>query len=290
MTATDQLKRFLFDDTDVRGEIILLEDSYQRVLLNGDYPPVIRNLLGEVLAAVGLLSATMKFDGVFTLQARGEGDLSLIMADCTRQHRLRAIAKLLPGANPVSARIDDLLGSGHLVITLDPEQGERYQGIVPLESAHLSGCLEDYFRQSEQLPTRLWLFANGVRAGGLLLQALPEQLQSKEERDDYWHHLSILADTLTSEEFLDTDMDTLLTRLFHEEQVRTFPTTTMEFACSCSRTRTGDMLASLGESEVREILAEQGVVEVQCEFCHEKYGFNNIQISSLFNQDTKTLH
>lgn len=290
MANTDQLKRFLFEDTDVRGEIVLLEDSYQRVLLNGDYPGIVSHLLGEVLAAVGLLSATMKFDGILTLQARGDGDVSLLMADCVHQNQLRGIAKLRAGAQPDSDELGALLGGGHLVITIDPDRGERYQGIVPLEAPSLSGCLEDYFQQSEQLPTRLWLFADGVRAGGLLLQALPLQLQSREARDSYWEHLCILADTLGAAEFLATDMDSILLRLFHDEQVRLFPPADLRFSCSCSRTRTRNMLVTLGEDEVRSVLAEKGMVDVQCEFCHEKYSFNEAQINGLFTQDVKTLH
>ena len=290
MAATDQLQRFIFDGTDVRGEIIRLEKSYQQVLENGNYPPIIAQLMGEMLAATGLLSATMKFDGIFTLQARGQGDLTLIMSDCTRQHLLRGIARLQPGANPVSRHIGELLGSGHLAITVDPAQGERYQGIVPLEGASLAQCLQDYFQQSEQLPTALWLFADGASAGGLLLQALPTQLQTLEERDQYWRHLSILADTLSAAEFLGTDINTLLLRLFHEEDLRLFEPSAMEFGCSCSQARTARMLSSLGEAEVQAIIAELGTVEVKCEFCNQEYRFDPSQVEEIFNSDFKTLH
>jgi len=293
--ASDQLLRFVFDGTDVRGEIITLEQSYQGVLATGNYPAAIAALLGETLAAAGLLSATMKFDGILTLQARGDGALSLLMADCTRQHQLRGIARLRPdthwaelAAGPGDLR--QLLGQAHLAITIDPANGERYQGIVPLESATLAGCIEAYFRQSEQLPTRLWLFADGTRAGGLLLQGLPLQQQSQEQRDLYWQHLAVLGDTLTSEEFLAADSQTILTRLFHQEQVRLFDPTAMAFACSCSRDRTAAMLASLGEAEVRQLLAEQGLVDVQCQFCDQQYRFDGVEVDAIFNPEIKTLH
>lgn len=290
MAKKDQLTRFLFEGTDIRGEIITLEQSYQQILQNGDYPAPVQALLGQILAATGLLSATMKFDGIFTLQARGDGGLSLIMADCTRQHLLRGIARLLPGASPTATGIRELLGEGYLAITVDPAQGERYQGIVPLEGETLAGCLENYFSQSEQLPTRLWLYADGSRAGGLLIQALPRQLQTPEERDRDWHHLTLLSDTLSQDEFLGTDAETLLMRLFHQESVRLFPGTDMAFACSCSRTRTGAMLVSLGEQELRSLIEEKGSVEVQCEFCHQQYHFDSGQIDALFNGAVKTLH
>jgi molecular chaperone Hsp33 len=286
----DQLQRFIFDQTDVRGEIVSLQQSYADVLAHGSYPDVVRTLMGEVLAATSLLSATMKFDGVFTLQARGEGDLTILMADCTRQHMLRGIAKLQPGANPTTRNLTELIGDGILTITTDPIRGERYQGIVPLESPRLSHCLEAYFQQSEQLPTRLWLFADGQRAGGMLLQALPAQLQSTEERDQYFQHLCILADTLHGDEFLSTPPNQLLTRLFHQENARVFEPTNLSFGCSCSRERTLQMLSQLGEAEAREILAEHGEIEVQCEFCFQQYRFDETAVSELFGSKNKTLH
>lgn len=289
MADDDLLHRFIFDNSDVRGEIISLSDSYRSVLANGDYPDAINRLLGELLAAAGLLSATMKFDGVFSLQARGDGILNLLMADCTRQNALRGIARLQADTELTSTDLASLLGSGHLAITIDPIEGERYQGIVPLEKGSLSGCLEDYFALSEQLPTRLWLFADGKRAAGLLLQALPLQTQSREQRDSYWQHLCVLADTLTSEEMLSLSNATVLHRLFHEEPLRLFEPRHMQFACSCSESRTADMLVSLGRDEVQSILDEQGMVSVQCQFCHQQYLFNQTQIDVLFAPQ-RTLH
>lgn len=289
MPDNDQLHRFIFDNSDVRGEIISLSDSYRSVLANGNYPHAINRLLGELLAATGLLSATMKFEGIFSLQARGDGDVSLLMADCTRQNALRGIARLRDGANPVATELNQLLGNGHLAITIDPAEGERYQGIVPLEKTTLNGCLEDYFTLSEQLPTRLWLFADGSRAGGLLLQALPLQTQTREQRDDYWQHLCILADTLSDEEMLSLDNPTILKRLFHQENLRLFEPRSLQFACSCSENRTGNMLITLGRDEVQSILDEQGKVEVQCQFCHQQYQFDQTQVDALFAPQ-RTLH
>ncbi|MCK9563997.1 MAG: Hsp33 family molecular chaperone HslO [Bacteroidales bacterium] len=282
MADDDLLHRFIFDNSDVRGEIISLSDSYSNVLANGNYPEAINRLLGELLAAAGLLSATMKFDGVFSLQARGDGDLNLLMADCTRQNSLRGIARVRDGATPTSTELASLLGTGHLTITIDPAEGERYQGIVPLEKGTLNGCLEDYFELSEQLPTRLWLFADGQRAAGLLLQALPLQTQSQEQRDSYWQHLCVLADTLTGEEMLSLDNTTILNRLFHQESLRLFESRPLQFACSCSESRTGNMLVSLGRDEVQAILDEQGKVSVQCQFCHQQYLFDQEQVDVLF--------
>lgn len=288
--SLDVLQRFIFDDSDVRGEVIYLESSLQTILANGHYPAIINRLLGEITAAAGLLSATMKFDGILNVQARGDGDLTLLMADCTRQHLLRGIARVQDSANPDTEDFTQLLGNGHLAITIDPAKGERYQGIVPLESDTLSSCIEGYFTQSEQLPTRLWLFCDGTKAGGILLQALPAQYQSVEERDDYWHHLGILTDTMTSAEFLAATPESVLTRLFHQEDLRLFSPTTMAFGCSCSESRTANMLVSLGETEVREILKEKGEIDIQCQFCHQRYNFDEHQVDELFSSNIKTLH
>ena len=290
MASKDQLHRFIFDNSDVRGEIISLTDSYQAVLNNSRQPPVVAALLGEMLAAAGLLSATMKFDGIITLQARGDGDLSLLMADCTRHDSLRGIARLKEGANPEIEDFRQLLGDGHLSITVDPAEGERYQGIVPLEKPRLADCLEDYFAMSEQLPTRLWLCADGERAFGLLLQALPCKTQSSEERNAYWQHLCILADTLRREEMLTLDNTTILTRLFHEESLRLFDPRTLRFVCSCSEARTLDMLLSLGRDEVLSVVDEMGTVDVECQFCHQHYSFDRDQVESLFSAHPRTLH
>lgn len=290
MADADQLTRFIFDGSDVRGELVILDASYRQVLANGSYSPGVSELLGQMLAAAGLLSATMKFDGTLNIQARGEGDLSLIMADCTRQHLLRGIAKMRADSVPDTGDLSALLEGGHLAITIDPVRGERYQGIVPLENRTLAGCLEGYFSQSEQLPTRLWLFADGRRAGGLLLQALPSQEQSSEAKMAYWEHLAILADTLSGGEFLETGTETLLTRLFHRENVRLLPGTEMAFACSCSETRTARMLVTLGETEVREILRDQGIVEITCEFCHQQYRFDERRIDGIFGENARILH
>ena len=288
--ALDQLQRFIFDHSDVRGEIIALDDSYRQILASGNHPETIKRLLGELVAATGLLSATMKFDGILTLQARGDGDLSLLVADCTRQHQLRGLASLKSGANPDTGDLRALLGNGHLAMTVDPARGERYQGIVPLEGDSLASCIESYFRQSEQLPTRLWLFCDGARAGGLLLQALPVQEQSAEARDEYWQHLSTLADTLTAGEFLATNTLALLQRLFHQEPLRLFDPQTMNFGCTCSESRTATMLRSLGEDEVRDILREEGKVEVNCQFCGQQYRFSQLQIDDIFSRKINTIH
>lgn len=294
MSTRDQLQRFIFDGSDIRGEVITLNDSFQTVVSKGDYGPVVQQLLGEFMAAAGLLSATLKFDGILTLQARGDGPLGLIMADCTRQQNLRAIAELNDGISndDIADKTDlrELIGHGHLVITIDPAKGERYQGIVPLDQPTLSGCLETYFKQSEQLPTRIWLCANETTAAGLMLQALPEQEASQEENSLKWEHLTQLADTLKPEEQLTLSANDQLYRLFHQDEVRLFEATEMQFFCSCSRQRTEQMIRSIAREELNDILEERGTIEVHCHFCNELYRFNRADIDKLFGEQPPTLH
>ncbi|MEZ0149611.1 MAG: Hsp33 family molecular chaperone HslO [Candidatus Reddybacter sp.] len=296
----DLLQRFLFEQSDVRGEIVSLQDSYQAVLANHKQssqliPAAIDILLGEFLSAAALLSATLKFDGVITLQAKPKnaGALEVIMADCTRHNNLRAVARYDESKAPSDAQGCDfrtLLDGGYLAITIDPAKGERYQSVIAIEHDSLSECLNTYFQQSEQLPTRIWLAADGNRASGLLLQALPVQLQSLEQRSELWQHLSLLADTLKTDEQVALSHAEQLHRLFHQEALQLFEPTALQFSCSCSRTRTANMLISLGKEEINAIFEEQTSIDVSCEFCHYIYRFSPEQAMQLFIDEPPTLH
>ncbi|MBQ0721566.1 MAG: Hsp33 family molecular chaperone HslO [Gammaproteobacteria bacterium] len=296
----DLLQRFLFEQSDVRGEIVSLQDSYQAVLANHKksnqrLPAAIDTLLGEFLSAAALLSATLKFDGIITLQAKPKdtGALDVIMADCTRHNNLRAVARYDASKAPTDEHSCDfrsLFDGGYLVITIDPAKGERYQSVVRIEHDSLSDCLNTYFQQSEQLPTRIWLAADGHRASGLLLQALPVQLQSLEQRSELWQHLCLLADTLKADEQVALSHHQQLHRLFHQETLQFFEPTALQFSCTCSRVRTASMLISLGEAEITAILEEQASIEVACEFCHYVYQFSPEQAAQLFINEVPTLH
>jgi len=242
------------------------------------------------------LSATLKFDGIITLQAKPKtpnGPLEVIMADCTRHNNIRAVARYDESKAPTGQQSVDfhsLLDGGFLVITIDPAQGERYQSVVAIEHDSLSECLNAYFMQSEQLPTRIWLSADGQRASGLLLQALPVQLQSLEERSELWQHLTLLADTLSAKEQLTLSQEQQLHRLFHQETLQLFEPVALQFLCSCSRVRTANMLTGLGEKEIRAILEEQATIDVGCEFCHHIYQFTPEQAIELFHGEAPTVH
>lgn len=276
MSADDFRARFMFEAHDIRGEIVRLDETLRTVLSHHDYPPLAAGLLGEALAAAALLTGTLKFEGLLTLQARGEGPLTLLVAECGHRGTLRGVVRH-EGALP-DAPLAQLLGAGHLSITIDPAGGQRYQGIVPLDGMSLAECIEHYFRQSEQLRTRLWLVTGGGMAAGLLLQELPARQGGDA---DAWNRLCQLADTVTAEELLGLAPEQLLHRLYHEEDVRLFDSDPLAFACSCSRERIAAALRSLGPAELRSILAEQGQVETTCEFCHKTRRFGPEDIQAL---------
>lgn len=294
MPSNDSIRRFMFDDCDIRGEIVTLGDSYRAVLSHNAYPPAIQKLLGEFLAAVSLLSSTLKFDGMISLQARGKGPLTTVMAECTHHNSLRGIVTLndqqiITEELSQNGTLAQLLGDSVLVITIEPKRAEnfggkleRYQGIVPMESDNLAGCLEAYFAQSEQLATRLWFAANDQFVSGFLIQALPQQLKTDaEENAAHWETITALAATISPEELLELDHPSLLYRLFHEEPVRIFDPKKLHFACSCSRERSSTALLALGKEEVEDLLIEKGSIDIDCQFCNQHYHFSAEEVREL---------
>ncbi|NAW34090.1 Hsp33 family molecular chaperone HslO [Halomonas alimentaria] len=290
---TDQIQRFLFDNTNVRGELVTLEQAYAEVLDRHAYPPAVNHLLGELLAAVALLTDTVKLDGTLSIEVRGNGALALLMAESNPGGELRAIARMAEDAAipDENAGFRELVGEGQIMITLDPREGHRYQGIVALDRDSLADCLADYFAQSEQLPTRLWLAADGLRAGGLLLQRMPDESQNQDL--DAWERSVHLAATVKQEELLGLAPEALLQRLYHEETVRIFPPKALRFGCTCSRERIADALVTLGAEELRDVVAEQGGIETQCHFCHTRYAFSEEEVEALLagaSEPPATLH
>lgn len=279
MKASDQLRRFVFEGAGVRGAVVHLEASWQAVLERHPYPPAVQPPLGQVLAAVALLSSTIKFEGALILQVEAEGPLRTLVAQATDQRTLRGLARW-QGEVPERAELSGTFGAGRVVLTASAPGGERYQGVVALEGESLADALQTYFDQSEQLPTRLWLAADGRRATGLLLQRLP----GTSEDDDTWPRTLMLAGTLRDEELLGLSAEPLLYRLFHEERVRLFEPEPVSFRCGCSRERIEGLLRSLGRDEVDAVLAEQGVVEVTCEFCNRVYRVDAVDVAMLFRE------
>ena len=284
MTSHDFTQRFLFDETDVRGELATLDRSYAEVLAKHPYPEPVAQLLGEMLAAAALLCGTLKFEGLLVLQARSSGPIPLLMVECSSEREVRGIARYDESGIDAAAALTELMPDGVLTLTIDPRHGQRYQGIVPLEGANLADCLSGYFATSEQLPTRFWLNADGRRARGLLLQQLPPaRIKDAQARQDSWEHVVTLADTLTAEELLGLDNEVILHRLFHEETVRLFDEQGVAFNCSCSRDRAANALISMGRPDVESLLDEQqGRIRVDCQFCNEQQVFDAADIAQIF--------
>jgi len=282
MPDTDSLHRFVFEHLPIRGQIVHLDSSWRALLEHRTYPSVVRDTLGEAVAASVLLASTLKFNGHLSLQLQGQGPMNLLLAQCTSNLGVRGLARYREA--PESRNVSVLSGDGQLMVTLDNVgEGQRYQGVVPLSGAKLSESLEGYFANSEQLPTRLWLYADEQGASGMLLQRLP----AKEEHnamdvDDAWLRVQLIADTLKNDELRKLSDREILHRLFNEDDVRLFESQPVFFRCTCSNERVSGMLQALGREEVNSILAEQGVVEVRCDFCNRAYEFDRVDVARIF--------
>lgn len=277
----DILHRYLFDNADVRGELVQLQDSYQQVIGSHAYPPVLQTLLGELLAATSLLTATLKFSGDISVQLQGNGPVSLAVINGNNLQQLRGIARW-DGELADDASLADLFGQGYMVITLTPDEGERYQGVVALDKPTLAACVEDYFNQSEQLPTAMWLFADGKQAAGMFLQILPSQ----EDHNADFEHLCQLTATIKAEELFTLEAQDVLHRLYHQEEVRLFDPIEVSFKCTCSRERSAAAIKTIDQAEVEAILAEDGKVEMGCEYCNAKYVFDAIDVATIYANGT----
>ena len=306
----DELHKFIFEGLPVRGMLVRLGPSWRELLrrreVQGAYPPPVRRLLGEMAAAGVLMQANIKFDGALILQVFGDGPVKLAVAEVQPDLSFRATATV-KGKVPTDARLAAMLnvhGKGRCAITLDPQDksggAQPYQGVVALHGDKreplqaLAEVLEHYMLQSEQLDTRLMLAATDEGAAGLLIQRLPVEGEGNLEREhredeiglnEAFNRIAHLTATLTREELLALDADTLLRRLYWEEDLRRFEPLQPRFACRCSRGRVGGMLRGLGAEEVNGIVAERGEVEIGCEFCGLQYRFDAVDVGELFTAD-----
>jgi molecular chaperone Hsp33 len=288
MHDRDTLHRFLFERFPIRGHLVHLDAAWRALIEHRQYPVVIRDTLGEAVVASLLLAATIKFEGVLSLQLQGNGPVHLMLAQCTSGLGVRGLARFRDfGAAGDSLNIREPLGAGNLTVTLETDDGaQRYQGIVPIEGERLADSLQAYFQNSEQLPTRLWLRADAQGASGMLLQKLPGAgsiaAADAAAIEDAWRRVQFIADTLTLEELSTLADAEILRRLFNEDDLRLFEPSPVYFRCRCSRERVAGMLQGLGEAETRGVLAERGKVEVHCDFCNRAYVFDAVDVAQLF--------
>lgn len=283
--ADDHLTRFLLEQAGVRGVHVQLDATWQQIRARADYPAPVADLLGQAIAASALFTGHIKVDGRLSIQLRGNGALRTLFAECTGTGTLRGIATVAEGQDADVRNLQALGDDALLAITIENpgargQEPTRYQGLVALDADTLSGAFEGYFRQSEQLPTRLLLAAGPDRVSGLMLQKLPGDGGD----DQGWEHASVLFDTLGTAELLDTPADLLLHRLFHEDGAQVLGTRALRFGCSCSRERVSGMLESLGEPEARAAAeANEGTIDIHCEFCGQTYRFDHDAIDALFS-------
>ena len=292
----DSSTRFVFVDADVRGNIVRLGDSFKQMTAPHDYPREVQELLGEFLAAALLLSDTIKFKGRLTLQANGQGNIRLLMAEATHEGAVRGIAQLEDAApanvfkdkNLLQLLSDGKLSGGTLTVTVEALGRERYQSIVPLLGETLAECLESYFQQSEQLNTFIRLSADSTQASGMLIQQLPVQMeQDLAQRADRWQTIRVLAGTITGAELIAKANSVLLQHLFVEENIQIFDATSVRFQCGCSEQRMAGALVSLGESELASLFEQHQTLALTCEFCGAHYDIDNKKLMQLVTKGVK---
>jgi len=292
----DYVQRFVFDELDARGCIVGLKESIAEIQQTHYYPRNLAKLLNEFSVAAVLLRDSIKIEADITIQLRNSTDssdkaISLLMADCMSDRRVRAIAEYENELLPSSAELSliDLAKGSVLTITITPKEGERYQSIVPLEHTTLAACLEDYFARSEQLPTWFVLLANENQAFGIALHALPEdKVQDKEESREAFSRLKLLANTLKHEEVFKLESQEILTRLYHQEACRIFNPNSVQFGCVCTAEKSLNAIRSLGKEEVDQLIAEQAKqgqkgLYVDCHFCFQRYEFSQSELDKLFS-------
>jgi molecular chaperone Hsp33 len=280
---SDSIRRFLFEGAPIRGEIVQLDATWRAVLERHAYPPLLQTLLGEMMAASALLSATLKFDGAMLMQVQGNGPLRLLVVECTSAGTLRATAKW--DSLPEDAGFGELLRDARCAITLvQPDGSQSYQGVVEVVGDSVAEMLMHYMQHSEQIETSLTVSADDTRVAGLLLQRLPE---AADDDTDRWDRVRMLAGTLEPSELLGLAPAEIVRRLFHEEDIRLFEPQPLAFRCSCSKGRVESMLTMLGPEEVESVLAEQGHVEVTCDFCNRVYRFDPVDAAQLFTGGTR---
>lgn len=289
---SDKLHRFLIENLNIRGEWVSLNNSWQEIQNSAKYPKAVRHVLGEALAIVSLLAESLKFDGSLTLQIRGTQPVTMLVVQATSEGDIRGIAKW-QGEILDNTPFSELFGAGTMVISVEnnpkseARKSEQYQSLVSLEGDSLATCLTEYFAQSEQLETKLWLAVDDKSVAGLMLQSIPTEATANDSLDtnekNNWNHATILADSLSKDELLSLDVKTLLHRLYHEEDLRLYNPKPLRFKCSCSQTKIDRMIYAFGETDANALIQEQGTIDVDCEFCNKHYVLDKIDITRLFS-------
>jgi molecular chaperone Hsp33 len=291
IATTDVLNRYLFDEMHVRGELVQLSQSYQSIIKNHNYPIGVRLLLGELMAATCLLSATLKFEGEITVQLQGDGPIGYMSVNGDNNQIMRGIAKLKPAQIITDVTsLHELIGKGTMVITIRPEKGEAYQGVVALEQATLAECLAHYFEVSEQIPTKIWLFSDDDKqqVAGSLVQLLPDgdgSCDNLEKQTSDFEHILQLTNTIKPDEIFSLEAQALLYRLYHQEKVSLFDPQPVSYQCGCSHDKCLGAISQIEPSEIELILAEQSKISMTCDYCLTTYDFFYDDLKSFISKD-----
>ena len=287
MSQPDLVRRFVLERHPIRGHAVRLSQAWRALREHQDYPPAVQHLLGEAVGAIVLLAATLKFDGLITLQLQGKGLVNLLVAQCTHDFKVRAMARHDPIGGEAGFR--SLAGEGQIVVTVEStDRASSYQGVVPITGNSLAESLEAYFQQSEQIPTRVLLAASSGVVAGMLVQRSPGAGGTQEQLDETaleaaWQKADDAMSSLARGQLLEDDVEQRLVDMFGVDEVRVFSGHEVKFECRCSRERVANVLRSLGVDEVRSVIEEQGACTVTCEFCQKPYRFDAIDVEQLFN-------
>ncbi|HET9861915.1 MAG TPA: Hsp33 family molecular chaperone HslO [Steroidobacteraceae bacterium] len=287
MSESDKVRRFVLERHPIRGHSVRMGRAWLDLRAHQDYPPAVQALVGEAVAAAVLLAATLKFEGTLTLQMQGKGLVNLLVAQCTHDFKVRGMAR--HEAIGDSAGFRSLAGDGQIVVTVESrDRASSYQGVVPIAGNSLAESLETYFIQSEQLPTRVLLTSTPGVTAGMLVQRIAglggKQAPDPAALEEAWMKADHAMEALTPADLLRDDIEQRLVRMFGNDEVRVFSGHDVVHECRCSRERVANVLRSLGQDEVRSVIAEQGAVTVTCEFCQRPYRFDAIDAEQLFNE------
>lgn len=279
---TDVLNRYLFDNLHARGELVNLKQTFQDITAPHNYPAGVKQLLGELVAATCLLTATLKFEGEIAVQLQGDGPIGYMAVNGNHLQEMRGIARIASETNATTLK--ELIGKGNMVITIRPSAGEPYQGVVALEQETLAGCLVHYFEVSEQIPTKIWLYTNTdiSQIAGSLVQLMPDG-DNKEKQQADFEHLCQLTNTIKQEEIFSLDSEALLYRLYHQEKVILFEPQDVSYQCSCSAEKCLSAISQIEPSELENIIAEQGNVSMTCDYCMTTYKFERPELAQFID-------
>ncbi|KTD49228.1 Hsp33 family molecular chaperone HslO [Legionella quateirensis] len=280
MKEPDTLQRFIFEHANIRGEVVHIEKTFQTIMNQRNYPPMVKNLLGEAIVSCLLLASSIKFEGSLNLQFQGDRRLPLLLVQCDHELNIRAFAKYTEDLEIIEYATAFLQGQMMLTISQN-NQTQVYQSMVPIQATSMSENLMTYFAQSEQVATRVWLAVNDEMAAGMLLQLMPGQ--DTLHREQFWEYAVQLGQTVSEEELLTLDNQTLLYRLYNETELRLFETRPTRFQCRCNKEKMKQVITTLGKEDAEALLQEQSVIEISCDFCNQKYTFDSIDVAILFH-------